>query len=266
MAMLDRGLSGAVRAAGAKESVRAESVFRSNRFRTGSAYRPSGSSRVDAVTGIERTRLEHDPYGGREDVDGTAVDQAIDEIATARAGEYALLSVLLVRAPNQSFLDRLAELNGDASPLGVAHAALAEAARAMSAEQIEREYFDLFIGTGRGELLPYGSYYLTGFLNERPLARLRADLAEIGIAKAAGNVEPEDHIAVLCEVMARIAGGRFSVPAGAEQLLFEKHLAPWAGHFFADLERAESADFYRCVGTLGRTFINIETEAFALPA
>ena len=143
--------------------------------------------------------------------------------------------------------------------------ALAEAAGDADAERVEREFFDLFIGIGRGELLPYGSYYLTGFLHERPLARLREDLAALGIERAAGQCEPEDHAAILCEIMSGIAGGHFPAPAGADRQLFEKHLAPWIGRFFADLERAESADFYRRVGTLGRVFIDIETEAFALP-
>ena len=123
--------------------------------------------------------------------------------------QYALLAVLLARAPSAELLARIATVRGDASPLGVAHAALAEAAAAANVERIEREFFDLFIGIGRGELLPYGSYYLTGFLNERPLARVRADLARLGIERVTGQVEPEDHAAVLCEIMAGLADGRF---------------------------------------------------------
>ena len=80
----------------------------------------------------------------------------VDEIDAARGREYALLSVLLAHAPDQSLLKRLADLSGDPTPLGVAHGALAQAARRTNAEQVEREYFRLFIGLGRGELLPYG--------------------------------------------------------------------------------------------------------------
>ena len=138
--------------------------------------------------------------------------------------------------------------------------------RAADVTKVEREYFNLFIGLGRGELLPYASYYLTGFLNERPLARLRDDLAAIGVERVEGNYEPEDHAATLCEIMAGIRRRHASpAPEGAERRLFEKHMAPWIGRFFADLERAEAADFYRHVGALGRVFIEIETEAFALP-
>jgi len=156
-------------------------------------------------------------------------------------------------------------IGGDASPLGVAHVALAEAATQADPARIEREYFDLFIGLGRGELLPYGSYYLTGFLNERPLARLRDDLADFGVERVEGNYEPEDHAATLCEIMAGLIAQRFPAPEGAQRRLFDKHMAPWIGRFFTDLERADAAEFYRHVGTAGRVFIDIETQAFALP-
>jgi TorA maturation chaperone TorD len=190
----------------------------------------------------------------------------LDEIDAARAQEYALLATLLSRAPDEALLARIARLPGDASPLGAAHAALAEAARSADAADVEREYFALFVGVGRGELLPYGSYYLSGFLHDRPLARLREDLMRLGLERVTSQAEPEDHAAILCEVMAGIASGRFPAAPGSDRLLFEKHLAPWIGRFFADLERAKSAEFYRTVGALGRAFIGIETEAFALPA
>jgi TorA maturation chaperone TorD len=154
---------------------------------------------------------------------------------------------------------------GDATPLGLAHVALSQAAAEADAERVSREFFDLFIGLGRGELLPYASYYLTGFLHERPLARLREDLLPLGIERAEGNAEPEDHVAILCEIMAGVAGGRFAAPAGTDRQLFEKHMASWIRRFFADLERAEASDFYRHVGALGRVFMQVEMEAFALP-
>src|ERR1700730_3359172 len=201
---------------------------------------------------------------GRGVTPAAAMTVDVDEVDTARAQEYALLSVLLARAPDRTLLERLADLPSDSSPLGVIHAALAEAAGRTSVERVEREYFDLFIGLGRGELLPYGSYYLSGFLHERPLARLRAHLARLGIERAEGQFEPEDHAAILCEVMAGLANGQLPAPAGAERELFEQHLSPWIGRFFTDLECAEAADFYRRVGALGRVFIEIETAAFTL--
>jgi TorA maturation chaperone TorD len=214
---------------------------------------------VEAVTGVSRTILRPDLY---EQVAG----MELDDVDAARAQEYALLATLLVRAPDEALLERLSVLRADASPLGLAHAGLAEAAANTTPERVQREYFDLFIGLGRGELMPYGSYYLTGFLHERPLARLREDLNALGIKRAEGNVEPEDHAAILCEVMAGLIADRFAAPAGSDQRIFERHLKPWIGRFFADLEQAESARFYARVGMLGRVFMEIETEAFALPS
>lgn len=213
---------------------------------------------VEAATGVARTVLRPDLYDGQS--------PEIDEVEAARAQEYALLATLLSRSPDAQMLGRLARMRGDASPLGVAHAALGETAARTDAERVGREYFDLFIGLGRGELLPYASYYLTGFLYERPLARLRGDLRRFGIEREADQSEPEDHAAILCEIMAGIAGGRLAASGGADREIFEKHMAPWIGRFFADLERAEAADFYASVGTLGRTFVEIEAEAFSLPS
>jgi hypothetical protein len=159
---------------------------------------------VEAATGVSRTILRPDLYGN-----GSA-SEGVDDLDAGRAQEYSLLSALLARAPDRALLERLATLRGDASPLGLAHAALAEAASRTTSERVEREYFDLFIGLGRGELLPYGSYYLTGFLHERPLARLRMDLDKLGIERAAGQAEPEDHAAILCEIMAGLVSRRFA--------------------------------------------------------
>ena len=172
----------------------------------------------------------------------------IDEVDAARAQEYALLAVLLTRAPDAELLSGISQLRADASPLGLAHAALAEAADTAVVEKVEREFFDLFIGMGRGELLPYGSYYLTGFLHERPLARLREDLARIGIARAEGVVEPEDHAGILCEIMSGLASGRLPAPPDSDRTIFDKHMAPWIGRFFAIWRTREAADFYRRVG------------------
>ena len=211
---------------------------------------------VETATGVSRIRLRPDLY--------VLADNDVDEVDRARAQEYALLAALLSRAPDAELLARLSALGGDASPLGMAHIALGEAAARHSADAVQHEYFNLFIGIGRSELLPYGSYYLTGFLNERPLARLRADLTELGIARAENNVEPEDHAATLCEIMSGLAGKRFPAPAGAQRSLFDRHMAPWIGRFFTDLECAEAAGFYSRVGALGRVFMEIEAEAFAL--
>jgi len=256
--MRDAGLEEAIRAAGGVGALAQKIGISQPSVSNWSRVPAERVVAVEAITGIARAVLRPDLYNNDA--------AAVDEVDAARASEYALLANLLARAPDAALLARLAGLRGDASPLGVAHAALGVAAAAITIERAEREFFDLFIGIGRGELLPYGSYYLTGFLNERPLARLREDLGRLGIERAEGNHEPEDHAAILCEIMAGLAGGQFKNPAGADRALFERHLAPWIGRFFADLENAEAADFYRRVGALGRLFITIESEAFALPS
>ncbi len=212
---------------------------------------------VEAATGVSRSDLRPDLYSEQ-----AVSAEPVDAVDLARAQEYALLATLLSAPPSKRLLDQLAALTGDATPLGQAHAALAEAASSAGAAKVEREYFDLFVGLGRGELLPYASYYLTGFLNERPLSRLRADLIALGIERVAGQSEPEDHAAILCEVMSGLAGGRFDASPEAQRAFFERHVSPWVGRLFADMESAAHAGFYRAVGALGRAFLEIETEAF----
>ena len=215
-----------------------------------------------ALSGISPT----DASLSHLDAPSIQINLGIDDVDTARMEEYALLAALLRCAPDTVLLKGLAKIRGDFTPLGAAHTALACAAEETDPERLDREFFELFIGVGRGELLPYGSYYLTGFLNERPLARLRDDLRVLGIMRTEGQTEPEDHAAILCEIMAGLASGSLAVAQDAQKMLFEKHLAPWIGRFFADLERVKNSNFYRCVGTVGRLFVEIETEAFALPS
>lgn len=131
---------------------------------------------------------------------------------------------------------------------------------------LEREFNNLFVGLGRGELLPYASYYLTGFLNEKPLAELRSDLRSRGIKARSDVKEPEDHICTLCEIMAGIITGEFPCDSGvaSQKAFFDAHLAKWAELFFTDLEEAQSAIFYAPVGSLGRAFMAVEAEAFAI--
>lgn len=256
--MSDPGLEMAIRAAGGiTELARRIGISQpsvSNWSRVPVERVPS----VEAATGIARAILRPDIYGGSS--------SPLDDVEAARAQEYALLAVLLRQAPDAALLKRIAKLRSDGTELGMAHEALALAAKEAGAEKIAREFFDLFIGVGRGELLPYASYYLTGFLHERPLARLREDLQALGIERAERQAEPEDHAAILCEIMAGLIGGAFTAGVAKQREIFEKHLAPWIGRFFADLEEAPSADFYRRVGAIGRWFITIESEAFALPA
>ena len=220
---------------------------------------------VEAHTNVSRFVLRPDIYGDVSEADATFEANAIDEIDRERAAEYGLLALLLGKAPTADTLARVAQLKGDATDLGLAHIALADAAAETGAQAINSEFFNLFIGVGRGEMVPYGSYYLTGFLHERPLARVREDLLRLGIARADNVGEPEDHIAILCEVMAGLAGGSFEAEFAEQVKFFERHLKPFAARFFADLELSQSARFYRAVGAVGRIFMELESEAFALP-
>ena len=214
---------------------------------------------VEAATGVSRRELRPDLY---DESELASPKPAVDPVDAGRAHQYLLLASLLSAPPSKKLLGAITKLEGDDTPLGRAHAALAEAAQNAVAGAVEREYFDLFIGVGRGEILPYASYYLTGFLHERPLARLRGDLATFGIERVENNPEPEDNAATLCEIMAGFADGRFEASHEQQRQFFEQHIAPWIGRMFADLEKAEAAKFYRSVGTLGRLFMEIETEAF----
>jgi TorA maturation chaperone TorD len=197
-----------------------------------------------------------------------AAQVQISEEDQLRAGWYALLAQLLSREPSEELLAMLRGLEGDESELGQGIKALAAAARGTSVESARQEYFDLFIGVGQGELLPYASYYLTGFLHEKPLVRLRNDMAELQIARADDISEPEDHIAALCEMMSGLITGSFGEPADlpVQRAFFDTHVGCWAPRFFEDLQAAQAAVLYMPVGTIGRLFLAIETQAFDMAA
>ncbi|MFN8757495.1 MAG: molecular chaperone [Tagaea sp.] len=199
-------------------------------------------------------------------------EQSAAEIADEdmlRAQLYALLGELLADIPTAQTLARVGELSGDpATELGESVNALAAVARKTTAQQASDEYHDLFIGVAAGELQPYASVYLTGFLHEKPLADLRGTMGELGIARAAKRAEPEDHIASVCEMMAGLIVGGFGAPADlkTQREFFDRHLAPWAGRFFEDLAAAKAARLYMPVGRIGKLFLEIEREAFAMDA
>ena len=198
----------------------------------------------------------------------TVAETEIAEEDRLRASWYALLAVLLAKPADAGVLRVLASLGDDETEIGQALRALKAAAASASPGDIEQEYFDLFIGVGQSELVPYGSYYLTGFLHEKPLARLRADMRLLGVARAEGTSESEDHIAAVCDMMAGLITGAFGAPADlAEQRRFyDRHIGCWAPRFFENLEAAPSAAFYMPVGTLGRLFMAVESQAFDMAA
>ena len=219
---------------------------------------------VEQATGIARGTLRPDLYpdGNSERILAPMLSPE-DE---ARILAYRMLGALIWRAPDTATLEAVAALRGDNSEFGMARLALADAAAAEDAESLGRRYFALFIGVGRGEFLPYASYYLTGFLHERPLADVRADLARLGLAREERIGEPEDHAAILFDVMAGLIAGEHEAEGLDADTFFQRHIAPWAGRFFADLELTGTCPFYAQVGRAGRLFLEIETEALRLPA
>src|SRR5688572_4972302 len=225
--------------------------------------------KIEEATGgkISRHDLRPDLYP--HDMTSVQAPQAANPVAPedrVRADCYRLLGRLLAAPPPAELLDAVGRMLGGQGEFGAAIDALATAARGTDAEAASREYHDLFIGLARGELVPFASYYRTGFLYDKPLAKLRADMERFGIASVDNASDPEDHIAAIAEMMAGLIGGDFGAPAdlAVQKQFFNTHLAPWAPRFFADLEKSETARLYRPVGTLGRLLCSIESEAFAL--
>lgn len=196
------------------------------------------------------------------------VDRPVSAEDLQRAQLYRLLAKFLVRAPRRADLELAAALSGDDTPLGQAAGTLAKLAAAATPSALDDEFHDLFIGVGRGELVPYASYYLTGFLNEKPLARLRQDMNELGIVIRRDRPEPEDHIATVCEIMAGLIDGEFDRPRSLarQRRFFLAHVGSWAGYFFTDLQGAKASTFYAALGALGSIFIAIEQAAFEMVA
>jgi TorA maturation chaperone TorD len=198
----------------------------------------------------------------------TAPASSVAEEDRLRADLYNFLGLILSAPPDQLLLEQTAGLQGDDGELGQSITTLAKLARMSKPASVESEYNRLFIGLGRGELLPYASYYLTGFLNEKPLAVLRSDMQAQGLRRADTVFEPEDNIASLMEMMGAMIVGRFGAPASLQRQkdFFMKHINPWAGLFFGDLEGAKNSVFYAPVGSIGRAFMEIEAEAFRMSA
>jgi TorA maturation chaperone TorD len=196
----------------------------------------------------------------------SAVQAAVDwdekplaEEQQYRASAYAMLAALLRSKPEQSVLDQVAgftAIDGGGDEMAVAMSLLGLAAEKCSPESIGNEYHDLFIGLGRGELVPYGSFYLTGFLMEKPLGDLRDDLDRLGFARAADVHEPEDHIAALCEVMAMLI--QEDAEADLQRGFFNQHIDTWFERLFSDMSAANNAVFYKAVARFGAAFMGIE--------
>ena len=208
---------------------------------------------------------------GPVDTQETQEERGIPEEDMQRANLYGLLARLLAEPMSDETLEvvRSLESENDDSELGKALGAFGALATRTARNAALEEFSTLFYGDGSGgELLPYASHYLTGFLLEKPLANLRGDMMELGIQTSGISKEPEDHIAFLCEIMHGLITGTFGAPVDlpTQKAFFAKHIAPWVGLFFEELESAESAALYMPVGTIGKLFMAIEAEAFELAA
>lgn len=179
-----------------------------------------------------------------------------------RASAYSILAALLRKVPEREVLEHVANFSSvavDEDELLLSMSTLGLAAQSSELSAIDDEYHDLFIGLGRGELVPYGSWYLTGYLMEKPLSLLRDDLTALGFERDENVVEPEDHVAALCEVMSLLIEDE-NIDTETQTIFFEKHLSEWIGRFFDDLSNADSAVFYRSVGRFGSAFMNLEKQ------
>lgn len=184
-----------------------------------------------------------------------------------RASVYELLANLLAREPDQTLITALAgldEVDTSEGQVAMGWELLRQAAGKTDATAVRDEYFNLFVGVGRGELVPFGSWYITGFLMEKPVSVLRADLVDLGIERQEGIAESEDHIAGLCDAMALIIRAGNEIGFDRQQKFFRDHLEPWAGRFFTDLQTAKTSGFYRSVGFFGESFIEFEQQLLTM--
>lgn len=183
-----------------------------------------------------------------------------------RSDMYSFLANLLRAEPSAELVNQLTKLESDESPIGKSIKTLSKLASSLDLPTIRDEYVRIFIGVGRGEILPFASYYLTGFLKDKPLAKLRNDMKEIGIQLAENVKEPEDHIASLFDMMSGLILGKFSkkFSIGEQKEFFNKHLAPWVDLLMRDIESSRIAVFYSPIGTIGREFMEIERSSFSM--
>ncbi len=209
-------------------------------------------------------------FAGMESMSGRDLSGGLEKNQEQqyRASAYSILGALLRKVPEREVLEHVANFSSvavDEDELLLSMSTLGLAAKSSELSAIDDEYHDLFIGLGRGELVPYGSWYLTGYLMEKPLSLLRDDLKALGFERDENVVEPEDHVAALCEVMALLITNESltedeNVDTETQTIFFEKHLSEWINRFFDDLSIAESAVFYRAVGRFGSAFMNLEKQ------
>ncbi|WP_154203706.1 TorD/DmsD family molecular chaperone [Vibrio harveyi] len=190
------------------------------------------------------------------------MDTQREQEQTLRTEIYLVLSALFRSAPSEEMIEFLTSLEVEPSESAMQKAwiALQQVAKDSNREALEDEYQDLFIGIGRGEVMPFGSWHMTGAMMEKPLAEIRHDLELLGFERDENVKEPEDHIAALCEVMSMLTGEEEDL----QQAVFNKHIAPWFSSFTQQLENAESANFYKPAAQLCEAFLTLEQVRFSV--
>ncbi|WP_229425106.1 molecular chaperone [Massilia sp. Se16.2.3] len=190
----------------------------------------------------------------------------------ARSDLYALAARLLLAPPGAELLAQLGSADpilasGGDHRLEDAREKLVLASSVMDAGAVAAEFDLLFISNGTPALNPYGSLYLSGFMNDTPLAELRGDLARFGVKRMRGVGEFEDHLGALCETMRVLIAGGAGIrrqPLAQQKAFFEARIARWYGRCLNDIQNAEGANFYRLVARFVDALLTIEREAFAV--
>ena len=189
----------------------------------------------------------------------------------ARANFYAVLAALFRDAPDAALLRAIGGADelpaAEAGELPGAWNRLVAACRAMDADAARQEYWDLFVGTGKSEINLHASHWLTGFMMEKPLVRLRDELQQLGLGRGPESALVEDHIAALFETMRFLIEGDSGRPPAnlrEQQGFFERHLASWVPDLCTALKQNELANFYRPVGEFAESFVAIERDSLAI--
>ncbi len=198
--------------------------------------------------------------------------QAGEAEEQARADFYALIARLMLNPPDAALLQNLAAAASlpaeDAgNPLDQAWENLVLAATVTDADAVREEFDAMFISIGTPLVNPYASLYLAGFLMEKPLAALRTDLGELGLARLRDSGELEDHLGALCETMRLLIAGAHGIaphPVSVQKAFFQKHIAPWYATCLEHIRGAPGANFYRRVADFIQAFFEVEAQAFEM--
>ena len=199
-------------------------------------------------------------------VESDVTDPCLEQEQHYRASAYGLMATLLKQPPDQDLLDQISMLAESTQPEGdqlmLSMSTLGLSAGMHTPAVIENEFQQLFIGLGKGEVVPYASWYLTGVLMEKPLSDLRNDLGRLGYQRSEDVAEPEDHAAALCEVLSLMI--REGMQLEQQREFFQSHIVAWMGRFFNDLAEAKSAVFYKALGRFGSAFLALENEYLSM--